>query len=103
MSDVPSYDSRNGKRKEMPPGAPHLPTIKVTFNPETQAVGIGFEPSEFKSWDFVVATLDMAKSFAEFNRNLQRAQQAQMAAMQAAAEQQQAAQLASNIRRSLKH
>jgi hypothetical protein len=83
--DVPSYDDRNGKRENLPPGAPRLPTMTVTFDPETQAVGLKFEPSEFRSWDMVVATLEMAKSFAEFNRNMvrmQAVQQQQMAAQQ---------------------
>ncbi len=72
--DVPEYDDRNGRRENMPPGAPKLPTITVTFDPETQAVGVQFAPTDFKTWDMVVATLEMAKSFAEFNRNMGRAQ-----------------------------
>lgn len=71
-----------------------LPTLAIGWNAELQAVSIKFDPLDFKTWDFVVATLDMAKQWAEHQRDIQRMANLQLA-------QQQAAQ-ANNIRRNLR-
>ena len=84
MPDVPSYDQRNGRRQTMPPGAPRLPTLTITFNPETQGIGMHFEPDEFKTWDMIAAVLRMGEKMAEFNANLGRMVLHQQKAMEAA-------------------
>ena len=59
--------------------------IKIVFDPETQGVSVQFKPEYFKSWDFVLAVLTMAKEQAELQRNMvrmQAMQQQQMVAIQ---------------------
>ena len=59
-----------------------LPTISVGWNAEEQQVVLHFDPLKFKTWDFVIACLDMAKAQAEQHRRVQLAQQMQAAAQQ---------------------
>jgi hypothetical protein len=87
-NDVPSYDARNGKREEFPPGAAeskeaNLPTIKIRWNAELQIAVLEFEPTEFKTWDMVIAVLEMGMSQAKFNQNIGRMQGLQQQAAQA--------------------
>lgn len=72
---------------ELNGGPKTLPSIKIGFDETHQAVTLEFAPAEFKSWDFVIACLDMAKSQAEHNRNVGRMQALQAAAQQAQQEQ----------------
>ncbi len=58
-------------------GPKQLPAIAIGWNAEAQIVEIQFDPAHFKTWDFVIALLDMAKLQAENNRRL-----AQLRAMQ---------------------
>ncbi len=57
------------------------PKITITFDPETQGIGIGFDSKDFKTWDFVVAILGIAKDQAEHNRDVARMQAMQQKAM----------------------
>ncbi len=60
-----------------------LPTIKVSLDAATQTVALDFDTKQFKTWDYLIAVLDMAKAHAEMNRRM-----AQNAAMQQMAQQQ---------------
>lgn len=51
-----------------------VPTIVVKWDPEKQLVGIGFNPDHFKTWDFVIACLEMAVKQAESNARLMQIQ-----------------------------
>ena len=55
------------------------PTLSITWNADEQTVGLKFQPSEFRNWQFVLAVLEMAKQAAEMNLRMAHAQ-----AMQAA-------------------
>lgn len=76
MNDVPSYKERpNGQQA---PGDPALKNIlKVHWDPQAQAATLEFDPTVFRSWEFVEAVLAMAGKFAE-----QRKREAYMAALQ---------------------
>ena len=56
-----------------------LPTLEISWDNSKQLIGFAFDPKEFKTWDFVIALLDMAKGQAE-----QRRRETQMAVMQQA-------------------
>lgn len=58
--------------------------IILEFDPETQSVTTKFDPREFKTWDFVLAVLDMGKRHAEQTAEIVRMQAMQQAAMQQA-------------------
>ena len=74
---------------------PELPTLHVVYDPLKQAVGIQFEATDFKTWDFVLAILDMAKMKAQTQQKM-----AQVAMLQqAAAMQQQDAEVTRKILR----
>lgn len=75
-----------------------VPEITVGFDFTEHTVRLAFDQAEFKTWDMVVAALDMAKSFAEFQRNVARTRSLQQAAMQQAVTEQQGLQLAAGIR-----
>ncbi len=64
-----------------PNGKP-LPTIMVSWDASNQTAMLNFDQGEFKTWDFVVAVLDMAKSQAEAMKRT-----AQVHAMQQQAQQ----------------
>ena len=74
-----------------------LPEIKLTFDCDKQVVDIKFAPEDFKTWEWVIACLDMAKSKACHHRDLQLQQQAMAEAQRAYAAQQRAAQLHKQI------
>ena len=38
--------------------------LVLEWNPERQDVGLSFDPAEFKSWEFIIAILEMAKQKA---------------------------------------
>jgi hypothetical protein len=69
----------NGK----PAGHDAHPAIKVLYNAETQAVGLEFDPKDFRSWEFIKAVLGMALAKADD------AQRATAAAMMMQAQQDQ--------------
>ncbi len=96
MNDVPSYDTRNGRR-EMPATAPKPPMVlTLTFDPDTNSVKIeGHEA--FKQWSFVGAVCGMAQELAKFNNNIGLMQGVQQQQMEEALRQQQAAQQARKI------
>ena len=50
-----------------------LPKITLAWDQEKQSVFIEFQTEQFKTWDFVVGVLGIAKDQAEFNRNMARA------------------------------
>ena len=60
-----------------------LPTLEITWDNSKQLIGFAFDPQEFKTWDFVIALLDMAKGQAE-----QRRRETQLAVMQQAVQEQ---------------
>ncbi len=74
-----------------------LPKIEVRWDAATQNVQLDFDTKQFKSWDFLVAVLDMAKAQAEFNRRMAQ----QMAAQQAMQQQVMAAQEQEAVKRLL--
>lgn len=51
--------------------AKHLPTIQVTWDQDKQEVNFGFNPQEFRDWDFIVMVLggahEKAKRAAHIN------------------------------------
>ncbi len=51
-------------------GTDTLPTLKVTWDAEKQAVGLSFKVEEFKTWDHVAACLHAALNRAQFNSEL---------------------------------
>lgn len=61
--------------------------LKIILDPDKQTVGIKFDNSEFKTWDFILATLEMARIAAEFQK--QQAMMMQAMQQQAAAQQMQ--------------
>lgn len=61
-----------------------LPTIEVTFDAKTQAVGVRFKTNEFKNWAFVAGLLRIAADHADNQNRLQFAQAMQAQAMQQA-------------------
>lgn len=70
-----------------------LPTLAIGWDSELQSVALNFNPDQFKTWDFVIAVLDMAK---------QKAQEAQrMAALARMQKMEQDRRIAEQIRRSV--
>lgn len=77
-----------------PDKGPDYAKIIVSWDPVAQRVGVQFKNNEFKTWDFVLAVLDMATKSVEAN-----ARAANLIAMQQAAmEQQRDAALAQRLR-----
>lgn len=70
-------------------GSGSLPAIDVIWDSDKQTVLLGFDRDQFKTWEFVVAVLDMAKSFAETQRRL--------ATLRSAQEQEAAQKLATSL------
>ena len=56
-------------KKEKPP------EVTIAWIAERQGVNVLFNPDEIKSWEMLIAMFDMAKSWAEYQRNLARLQQ----------------------------
>ncbi len=92
MSDVPSYDDRGeGRTRKMP-------TLTITWDEDRQAATLQqVDISQFRTWDFIVACLEMAKSQAEFQRNMSRATAIQKQQMDEAIRQQEAERQAKEI------
>ncbi len=59
-----------------------LPTITIAWNQEVQAVGLKFDTKEFKTWDFIIAVLDMARQSAEMQKRVGQMQNLQQAGQQ---------------------
>ncbi len=74
---------------------PQVAGIHIDFDVNTQTVTLTFDQTQFRTWDFVLAVLDMAKRQAEMMR--------QHALMNAAMQQQAQAQQAGQILRNLRH
>lgn len=70
--------------------------ITIKFHPDKQVCVIEFKPTEFKTWDFVLGVLEMAKLAA-----IQKRDQSMMAAMMQQQAQAQAAQRQAQIIRNL--
>lgn len=60
-----------------------LPTIRLHWSAEKQAVETEFDPKEFKTYEFIIACLDMAKADMEFKRNMTRMANMQKAQQEA--------------------
>ena len=53
-----------------------MPSFKVIWDTDRQQVELeGIDPAQFKTWDFILAVLDMAKTRAAAVRDVQQAQQ----------------------------
>lgn len=77
---------------EVPNGtAPYA--LTVLYNPDTQSVEVQFEAAQFRTWEFILGVLEMAKLTATAKR-----QMSQMVAMQQQAAE---AQMANAVKRSL--
>lgn len=71
-------NSANGEEQK-------VPYVVILWNQQTQQVGLQFNSDDFRTWDFLIAVLDMAKRKAEDHRRvqqLQAMQQQQVEAMQ---------------------
>lgn len=42
-----------------------VPAILIGWDQETQTVGVQFDSQQFKTFDFLIAVLDMAKGWAQ--------------------------------------
>ena len=99
-NDVPSYKPRANGKPIAAAGAPEnkpLPTIEVMFDPDSQAIGLRFDNTQFKTWDFVAAVLEGAKLQAIESGRMARAMAMQQQAMREQAALQQGSQLAEKI------
>lgn len=68
--------------------------INIVFDPDKQSVSIKFKTEDFKTWDYILGILEMAKIQAQFQK-----QQAMMiAAMNQQAQAQHASKIISNLR-----
>lgn len=57
------HDEDNGGPKQ-------LPAIMVGWNAESQTVHLAFDNQQFKTWDFVITLLEMAKLQAEDKKRM---------------------------------
>lgn len=71
-----------------------LPAIHVSWDALSQSVDVQLNPQEFKTYEFVLALLDMAKERVQSLRKMAQINQMQQQAVQAA----QAQQLAHRIK-----
>jgi len=104
MNDTPSYKPRPNGKPILAPGAPEnkeWPTIQVIFNPETQQVGVRFDNTEFKTWDFVIGLLEAGKQQAIQSGEMARAMAMQAQMQQQAAALQQGSQLAQKVNQNI--
>lgn len=62
--------------------APKLPTLALVWDAEAQRVRLQFDPADFRTWEFVIALLEMAKQAAEMNLRMAHAQAMQQAQAQ---------------------
>lgn len=67
---------------------PAGPQLTLTYDAESQLVRLDFDPLQFRTWDFVIAALEMAKMEAERRKKFK---EAEALMRQAEAQQQQAA------------
>lgn len=67
--------------------APKLPTLTITWDPATQNAMLTFSVDEFKTWDMIMAVLEMVHRQAETSLKHQQAQAMIMAQQQAAQDQ----------------
>ena len=72
-----------------------LPTLEIRWDADKQGVELHFKSDEIKTWEMVLALLDMAKRDATFKLDLARAASMQ----QAMVAQQQQSSLAQQLRR----
>lgn len=68
-------------------GVKKLPAISIAFDPDAQIVHLQFDPNEFKTWDYILSLLNMARQKAEENQAIGRMLNAK-AMMEQAAQQQ---------------
>jgi hypothetical protein len=68
--------------------------LTLLFDPDTQQVHLVFKPEDYKTWEFVLATLGMATEKAKLVQQVNHAASMQQAMIQ----QQQAAQIAQSLR-----
>lgn len=61
------------------------PTLHIAWDEKTQTVALGFNPEEFRSWDFIIALFEMAKAGAQQQKAAQVVMQMQAEAQQQAA------------------
>jgi hypothetical protein len=60
-----------------------LPAIAVGWDAEAQGIQLQFDPGQFKTWEFVLAVLEMAVRHAETQHRLGSLQKAQLLQAQA--------------------
>lgn len=102
MNDVPPYKTR--KDNDYPAGSPEAkmqdkldkaPALKISWLADEQVVHVDFDPKTFKTFEFMLAVLNMAVQAIETNRKAQHMAQMQQAmAMQQQKEMQAAQQQA---------
>jgi hypothetical protein len=61
-----SLEKPNGADGEVPETA----TIELVFNPTLQMCQVKFDSQEYKTWDMVLAVIEMAKNEALFRRQV---------------------------------
>ncbi len=61
--------------------------LVITWDAQTHTVGVRFDSRHFKTWDFVIAVLDMAKQKAEETKRLGQIKHMQRQALEAAQDQ----------------
>jgi hypothetical protein len=106
MNDVSSYKPRSNGKPILAAGAPEnqvQPTIAVSFDPATQHIGLVFDVTQFKTWDFVVAILEGAKQQAIQSGQMARAMAMQHQAMEQAVRAAQGSQLAQQVHKQILH
>ncbi len=57
-------------KEEAPVEKQDLVVLEVVFDPEIQAIRLGYDKKNLKSWDFLLMMLEGARVQAEFQRNL---------------------------------
>lgn len=72
----------NGDPTDRDTEVPETAEIKLVFNPTNQTCVVTFDPQEMKTWEFVLAIIEMGKTYATQMRNMQVAAQLQHQAMQ---------------------
>ena len=82
MSNEASGINGNGEAGQVPEGK-QLPAIAIGWDAEVQDVAVQFDPKSFKTYEFVIAVLDMAKSKMEKIVKMQHVQQLQANAAEA--------------------
>ena len=62
-----SEDTHGQPEKVNGSGVP-LPCIVLAWDQDAQSVRVQMDPAQFKTWEFVLAVLEMAKSWATFQQ-----------------------------------